>query len=142
MPNVPYFCPIARCLCSRLHNDTSSPRPINQQAASIRRRDPQWSIVSTVPSNVFYLYLLPLLTRCARAGWAGRELVRICMGRDEAWLLLHNSPPTHRRPRSPLSAKQLTISNQHTCILVSPSPPQSDITRRYVGDTPLLPIHL
>ena len=76
-------------LCSRLHNDTSSPRPINQQAASIRRRDPHWSIVSTVPSNVFYLYLLPLLTRCARAGWAGRELVRICMGRDEAWLLLH-----------------------------------------------------
>ena len=98
-------CPLP--LCSRLHNDTSSPRPINQQAASIRRRDPHWSIVSTVPSNVFYLYLLPLLTRCARAGWAGRELVRICMGRDEAWLLLHTEGQgLHSQPsnlRSPTS---------------------------------------
>ena len=69
--------------------------------------------------------------------------MRICMGRDEAWLLLHNSPPTHRRPRSPLSAKQLAISNQHSYLLVSPPPPQSDITLRCVGDTtPLLPIYL
>ena len=125
-------CPLP--LCSRLHNDTSSPRPINQQAASIRRRDPHWSIVSTVPSNVFYLYLLPLLTRCARAGWAGRELVRICMGRDEAWLLLHTEGQgLHSQPSnlpSPTNIHTYTYISISSTIRYYP-----EICRRYSAPT-------
>ena len=46
-------------------------------------------------------------------------------------------------PKAKVSTlSQATSHLQPTFILVSPSPPQSDITRRYVGDTPLLPIHL
>ena len=82
--DAPYFCPIARCLSAHGYTMTHLlPGP------STSKQPPSGAGILTVPSNVFYLYLLPLLTRCARAGWAGRELVRICMGRDEAWLLLH-----------------------------------------------------
>ena len=127
-------CPLP--LCSRLNNDTSPPRPINQQAASIRR------LTGGFPATYFiYIYCLFSLvcpSRLGRAG-AGEDMYGPGWGLAAAAQLASDTP----------KAKVSTLSQaarhlQPAFILVSPSPPQSDnINLRCEGDTtPLLPIHL